>query len=185
MTASGLAAALRSGAAGLYPMEAGTALLIEHDVFLARADFTGRFIWQGTSITSGTSMAQIDWSAAITALNAGELPCSGSERQIIKLAASLAAGIPVDLSDAVTGLDDRNIQRLITSIRHASGKRPDVGSLSSEKAITRCWRPATTPAGSRWPGCCAAAPPARTRPPITSPSWTRRSRRSRRASGAS
>jgi len=29
-------------------------------------------------------------------------------------------GIPVDLSDAVTGLDDRNIHSLL-AIRHASG----------------------------------------------------------------
>ena len=26
-------------------------------------------------------------------------------------------------------------------------------------AIIRCWQPAITPAGSRWPGCCAAARP--------------------------
>jgi hypothetical protein len=41
--------------------------------------------------------------------------------------------------------------------------------LSSEKAITPCWRPAITPAGSRWPGCCATAPRARTRLLITWP----------------
>ena len=33
----------------------------------------------------------------------------------------LAGGIPVDLLDAATDLDDRNIQRLVTAIRHASG----------------------------------------------------------------
>lgn len=60
-------------------------------------------MWQGTSI-DGTDMAQIDWNAAIPALTAGELPCSGSEHRIIRLAASLAAGIPVDLGDAVTAL---------------------------------------------------------------------------------
>jgi hypothetical protein len=40
------------------------------------------------------------------------------------LSASLAASIPVDLRDAVTGIDDHNVQRLLTAIRHASGKRP-------------------------------------------------------------
>jgi hypothetical protein len=40
-----------------------------------------------------------------------------------QLSASLADGIPVDLLDAATDLDDRNIQRLVTAIRHASGKR--------------------------------------------------------------
>jgi len=69
-------------------------------------------------------MAQIDWPAAITALNSGEIPCSGGERRILQLAASLAAGIPVDLRDAVTGLDERNLRHLLTAISHAAGKRP-------------------------------------------------------------
>jgi hypothetical protein len=38
-------------------------------------------------------MAAIDWDAAVTALNAGELPCSGGERRLLLLSASLAAGI--------------------------------------------------------------------------------------------
>src|SRR6202035_1426082 len=46
-------------------------------------------------------------------------------------------------------------------------------------AISRCWRAAITPAGSRWPGCCAAARRARTRPRITWCCWTRRSPRCR------
>jgi hypothetical protein len=118
-----LAAALRSCAAGLYPLEAGVALLTASGAFLNRPDFAGRFIEHGTS--SGTAMAAIDWDAAITALHAGELPCSGGERRLLLLSASLAAGIPADLRDAATGLDDRNIQRLLTAIRHASGKRPE------------------------------------------------------------
>ena len=69
-------------------------------------------------------MAAIDWDAAITALHSGDLPCSGGERRILQLSASLAVGIPVDLRDTVTGLDDANISRLLTAIRHAAGKRP-------------------------------------------------------------
>ena len=70
-------------------------------------------------------MAAIDWAAATAALHAGELPCSGGERRILQLAASLAGGIPVDLRDTVTGLDDHNAARLLTAIRHTAGKRAD------------------------------------------------------------
>jgi hypothetical protein len=123
MTANHLTAALRACAAGFYPLQAGVALLISNGTFLHRDDFTTRFIEHGTSISDGTTpMAAIDWDAAITALHAGELPCSGGERRILQLSASLAAGIPVSLQDAVTGLDDHNTDRLITAIRHASGK---------------------------------------------------------------
>jgi hypothetical protein len=125
VTTDNLVAALRACATGLYPLEAATELFISNGTFLHRHDFTSRFIEQGTSISDGTTpMAAIDWNAAITALQAGELSCSGGERRILLLSASLAAGIPVDLLDTATGLDDANIARLLTAIRHASGKRP-------------------------------------------------------------
>ena len=126
MTADDLTAALRACAAGLYPLEAGVALLAGNGTFLRREDFTSRFITVGTSISDGTTiMAAIAWDAAIAALHAGELPCSGGEQRVLKLSSSLAGGIPVDLRNAVTGLDDGNITRLVTAIRHASGKRPE------------------------------------------------------------
>jgi hypothetical protein len=122
VTADDLIAALHACAAGLYPLEAGTALLISNGTFLHRDEFTSRFIEHGTS--GGTPMAAIDWEAAITALTSGDLPCSGGERRVLQLSASLAGGIPVDLRDTVTGLDDGNVARLVTAILHASGKHP-------------------------------------------------------------
>ena len=74
MTTDELTAALHACTAGLYPLEAGVALLTGHGTFLNRDDFTSRFIEHGTS--GGIPMAAIDWDAAVTALNAGELPCS-------------------------------------------------------------------------------------------------------------
>jgi hypothetical protein len=115
-----LVAALRACAAGLYPLEAGTELLIANGTFLHRDDFTGKFIDNG--ISDGTPMAAIAWDAAITALSTGGLPCSGGEGRILQLSASLAAGIPVDLRDSITGLDDDNAALLITAILHATGK---------------------------------------------------------------
>ena len=118
------AAALRACAAGYYPAEAGTELLIQHDCFLRRRDFAG-FVHAGTSITDGiTEMAQIDWDAATSALHAGQLPASGGERRILQLAASIAAGTPVSLRDTIPGLDNRNLQLLTTAIQHAAGQRP-------------------------------------------------------------
>jgi len=68
-------------------------------------------------------MALIDWAAAITALNVGELPCSSGERKVLQLAASLADQIPVSLGETITSLDDRNAQLLVRAILHASGRR--------------------------------------------------------------
>ena len=120
MTASSLPAALRACAAGIYTHEAGVSLLIANRTFLSRDDFTSRFITRDTA----TGMATIDWAATIAALDAGEIPCSGGEQRTLRLAASIAGGIPVSLSDAITGLDRRNLSHLLAAIRHASGERP-------------------------------------------------------------
>ena len=69
-------------------------------------------------------MASIDWAAAITALAGGQLPCSGAERRLLRLAASLGDGIPVDLRDALASLDDANLGLVTTAVRHAAGRRP-------------------------------------------------------------
>jgi len=118
-----LAIQLRAWARGIYPDEAGAEMLISHAVFLHRADFTSRFI----SIPGdGAGLAVIDWQAAITALD-DSLPCSGGENRMLRLAASLAAGIPVNLRDALTGIDDHGIQLVIKAVLHASGHRPPSG----------------------------------------------------------
>ena len=119
-----LSAALRASAAGLYPDEAGSELLISHGGFLYRSDFTG-FVDTFTSISDGTTpMAQINWDAAISALHDGQLPVCSGERRILQLAASIAAGSPVCLRDTIPGLDSRNLHLVITAIRHAAGQRP-------------------------------------------------------------
>jgi hypothetical protein len=122
MTEPSLAAALRASAAGFYPFEAACELLIA-TCWPPRGDFAS-FITVGVSISDGTTpMAAVDWAGAISALDAGLLPCSGAERRLLRLAASLGEGVPVDLQDAVTGLDKANITRVTTAIRHAAGHR--------------------------------------------------------------
>ena len=119
-----LAAALRACADGFYPAEAAAELLISHASWLCRPDFRDDYVDTGTSITDGTTlMAMIDWPAAISALDVGGLPSSGGERRVLRLAASLADGIPVDLRDAFTGMDAVNVDRAVRAMLHASGRR--------------------------------------------------------------
>ncbi len=118
------AAALRACAAGLYHAEAACELLIATS-WPHRADFRDRFIHAAISISDGTTaMASIHWAAAVTALAGGQLPCSGAERRLLRLAASLGDGIPVDLRDALASLDDANLGLVTTAVRHAAGRRP-------------------------------------------------------------
>src|SRR5260221_3877573 len=116
--------ALRANACGLHASEAAVALVIDHGYWLTRADFLTGFADTFPSLTNGSPMAAICWLEAITALDRGQLPASGSETPILRLAASLAERIPLDLQDAITGLDDSNLLHVITAIRHAAGRPP-------------------------------------------------------------
>jgi hypothetical protein len=123
MTDQQLQAALRAGAEGLYALESGTGLLLAHGTWPAREDFRC-FIHVADSITDpGIELASINWEAAINALDTGEFPSPSGEKRMLRLAASLAGDIPVQLGDAVTGIDDRSVGLLIIAIRRASGRR--------------------------------------------------------------
>jgi hypothetical protein len=123
MTPAQLPAPLRAGARGIPTEEAAIGLLVAHRAWLDRADFA-RFIvttWSAVDPPEGTAI--VDWPAAISALDAGALPCSAGERHMLRLAASLTDYALIHLGDAITSLDSTNTQILIEAILHADGDR--------------------------------------------------------------
>ena len=115
-----LCAALRAHARGLLATEAAIELLVDHRCWLRRPDFVDGYLETGSGLNA-TPMAWTNWPAAITALETGTLPCSGSEAQMLRIAASLADGIPVNLRDALTGLDHDNRTLVIQAVTHTGG----------------------------------------------------------------
>ena len=67
-------------------------------------------------------VAAIDFAAAAEAVQ-GMLPCSDGERQVLLVAASIAAGIPVDLREAALCMDGVNAARAAQAVCHAAGRR--------------------------------------------------------------
>jgi hypothetical protein len=119
----GLADAVRAGAAGLYSLEAACDLIIGAG-WLHRDDFSS-FVSTVTPVTNGvTELAHIDWQGVISSRDAGLLPCGSAENRILRLAASIAAGIPVDLNEALCGLDPSSISLVVRAVRYANGQRP-------------------------------------------------------------
>jgi hypothetical protein len=123
MTPNRLASALRARAQGLHCPQAAAELLIAQTWF-HRADFRNNFINITPHLVDGQAMANVDWAAAINALDAGGLPCSAGEQRMLRITASIGDGIPVNLQDSLTGLDERNIQLLIRALLHTSGRHP-------------------------------------------------------------
>ena len=113
----------RLTAKGLFCTEAAVELLIEHGSWLYREDFLEIAVESGRGFADGAVMAAVDWEAAVAALDVGRLPCSGGEGKILRLAASIAAGVPVDLGSALSGLDQRNIAGVAGAVLHAAGQR--------------------------------------------------------------
>src|SRR5207245_10635913 len=104
-----LACLLRDAAAGMLPDMAAADRLIPHGHCLHEPGFR-RIIAAGAAVTDGQPFAVIRWNAALFALENGHLPCSGSERAVLLIAASLAGpGIAISLRENLGSLDRRNI----------------------------------------------------------------------------
>ncbi len=114
-------AGLRAWAKGIYPLEAGVELLI-------RA-CGGRFAnaslpWVQPGEDPGW------WWIDVAAMNESSLAgLSGGEARMVRIAASLLGGSPVNLYDAIPGLDRDHIELLLAAIAHSSGSHEHSGPL--------------------------------------------------------
>jgi len=82
---------VRAWARGWLPTGAAAELLIGHQAWLLREDFWGAAVEVGWEVFRGQEVAA--------------LPCSPGEREILRIAANIAEGIPVDLREAAFRLD--------------------------------------------------------------------------------
>lgn len=105
--------ALRRWAKGMYALEAGVELLV--------GAFGGRFAnpeqpWVQQGDHPGWWWIDAD---QMTEDNYSAL--SGGETRMLRIAASLLDGAPVDLSRSLPGLDREHVQLVLAAIAHASG----------------------------------------------------------------
>jgi hypothetical protein len=111
---------LQDSATGQPADLAAVELLARHNHFLHLPQFR-RLIATGSSVLTGEHVLTIRWQAAITALETGRLPCTGSERAVLRIAASTGDhDIPVHLRNALGSLDQRNITLATAAITQAN-----------------------------------------------------------------
>ncbi len=114
---------MRAFARGDLCTAAAVELLAAHAFWLFRRDFRGGFVQD-----SG-GLAWVDWAGAVAAVDTGRLICSTGEGTVLRVAASLAAGVPVDLS-AVSGLDGRLLGLAAQAVLAAGGLPAGAGTGS-------------------------------------------------------
>jgi hypothetical protein len=123
---------LRAHAEGLSCAVAAVELLIGHAMWLRRMDFVDRFVDSAGGLAGETVLAWVDWRAVASELDAGGFPCSDGEAQVLRIAASLAEGVPVDLGEAVAGLDGVTIGLVAAAVVRANGRRGTAVSFRGE-----------------------------------------------------
>jgi hypothetical protein len=117
-----LAAALRAHAEGLYCLQAAVGLLIGHQRWLRRDDFLSRFVRLLPAAVGDGVVAVVAWRAAVRAVGASGLSCSDSEAHVLRIAASIAEGVPVDLGVCLSTLDATNIGLVADAVCRAGGR---------------------------------------------------------------
>lgn len=114
---------LRAHGRGLHSSTAAIELVISHRCWLHRADFRDQFLFTGTDFDTAEETTCINWPRAVMALDRGHLPCSGSEARMLRIAASLGEGVPIDLREALTELDLVNTTLVAQAVIRATGHR--------------------------------------------------------------
>ena len=108
--------------------EAAVELLICHRWWLVRDDFLVHV--EFCRGFRGVSLAVIDWPAVWAALEDGHLPCSSGECQVLRVAASIAEGVPIDLRDVATCVDAGNSGLVARAVLTAGGHREAAAALA-------------------------------------------------------
>lgn len=111
--------ALRGWAKGLYPLEAGVELLIRSS--------EGRFANPGQPwVQQGEDPGW--WWIDVEQMNEDNYGAfSGGEIRLLRIAASLLDGQPVDLSRNLPGLDREHLRLVLAAIAYASGSHEHTG----------------------------------------------------------
>lgn len=107
-------------------------MLISHRWWLVRDDFLSYVeLCRGFH---GEAMAAIDWPAVWAAVEDGHLPCSPGEGQVLRVAVSIAEGIPVDLREVATCVDAVNGVLVACAVLAAGGHGGAAAALAGVTA---------------------------------------------------
>jgi len=117
-----LESALLRAAVGDYAVEAAVLMLVESGHWLPQLQAAGLIaIALDGDAADGGPWAAVQWADVDRALRNGVIAGSGGQLRLLRAAAGLADGQPVDLADLTAGVDRRELTLLLAALAHAAG----------------------------------------------------------------
>jgi hypothetical protein len=116
-----LESALLRAAVGDYALEAAVLLLVESGHWLPRLQSAGLVAIALDGDADEGPWAAVQWGDLDQALRTGVLTGSSGQRRLLRAAAGLADGQPVDLADLTAGVDRAELTLLLAALAHAAG----------------------------------------------------------------
>ncbi|MGY1841218.1 MULTISPECIES: hypothetical protein [unclassified Modestobacter] len=128
--------ALLRAAVGDYAAEAAVLLLANDGHWLPRLQAAGliTIALDGDAVDGGP-WAAVLWPDLDGALNTGVITGTGSQRRLLRAAASLADGQSVDLGDLAAGLDRPALRLLLAALSHAAGSHEHRATLRDAAGV--------------------------------------------------
>jgi hypothetical protein len=114
--------ALLRAAVGDYGLEAAVLLLANSAHWLPRLQAAGliTIALDGDAVDDGP-WAAVQWAELDPAVRTGVICGTGGQLRLLRAAAGLAEGQPVDLADLTAGLDRAELTLLLAALAHAAG----------------------------------------------------------------
>jgi hypothetical protein len=117
-----LESALLRAAVGDYAAEAAVLLLVNSGHWLPQLQAAGLIaIALDGDAADGGPWAVVLWADLDGALRTGLIGGTGGQLRLLRAAASLAEGQPVDLADLTAGVDRQGLTLLLAGLAHAAG----------------------------------------------------------------
>ena len=135
-----LESALLRAAVGDYAAEAAVLLLADSGHWLPRLQAAG-LVAIALDDADGGPWAAVQWGELDRALRAGVITGSGGQLRLLRAAASLADGQPVDLADLTAGVDRAELTLLLAALAHAAGSHEHHDVVRDESGVHHDGRP--------------------------------------------
>lgn len=130
--------ALLRAAVGDYSAEAAVLLLIDSGHWLPQLQAAGLIaLALDDDALGGGPWAAVQWGDLDGALRSGAVAGSGVHLRLLRAAASIAEGHPVDLGDLAGGLDRRSLVLLLAALAHAAGSHEHRSAVRDADGLER------------------------------------------------